>query len=89
MSNKPASVEVASVIFRDVRVRGFWLLPWLLKTSKKEQTRVYSELTMAVAAGILYAPIEKLFLLDEITDAITYTMAGERRGKVLLAPNSF
>ncbi|MEM8613936.1 MAG: zinc-dependent alcohol dehydrogenase family protein, partial [Cyanobacteria bacterium P01_H01_bin.105] len=89
MSNKPASIEVASVLFSDVRVRGFWLMPWLLKTSKKEQTRVYGELTMAVAAGILHAPVEKLFLLDEITDAITYTMAGERKGKVLLAPNGF
>ena len=87
MSNQPASVEVAPILFRDVRVRGFWLLPWLLKTSKKEQTRVYGELTMAVAAGILHAPVEKHFLLDEITEAITYTMAGERKGKVLLAPN--
>ncbi|MDV3353724.1 zinc-dependent alcohol dehydrogenase family protein [Leptothoe sp. LEGE 181152] len=87
MSNQPASVEVAPILFRDVRVRGFWLLPWLLKTSKKEQTRVYGELTMAVAAGMLHAPVEKHFLLDEITEAITYTMAGERKGKVLLAPN--
>ncbi|MBE7384585.1 MAG: zinc-dependent alcohol dehydrogenase family protein [Leptolyngbya sp. SIO1E4] len=87
MSNKPASVEIDSILFRDVRVRGFWLLPWLLKTSKKEQTRVYGELTMAVAAGILHAPVEKHFLLDKITDAITYTMAGERKGKVLLAPS--
>ena len=89
MSNKPASVDINSILFRDVRVRGFWLLPWLLKTSKQEQTRVYGELAMAVTTGILHAQVEKTFLLDEITDAITYTMAGERKGKVLLAPNGF
>ena len=87
MSTKPASIGIDPMLFRDVRVRGFWLLPWLLKASKKEQTRVYGELTMAVAADILHAPVEKHFLLDEITEAITYTMAGERKGKVLLAPN--
>lgn len=87
MSAKPASIRIDPILFGDVRVRGFWLLPWLLKTNKKEQTRVYGELTMAVAAGILHAPVEKMFLLDETIEAITYTMAGERRGKVLLAPN--
>ena len=87
MSEKPVSVAIAPILFRDVRVRGFWLLPWILETSKEEQTKVYGELTKAVAAGILYAPVEKQFSLDEITEAVTYAMAGERSGKVLLAPN--
>lgn len=87
ISAKPASITIAPILFRDVRVRGFWLLPWILETSKEEQTKVYGELTMAVAAGILYAPVERQFSLDEISDAVTYAMAGERSGKVLLAPN--
>ena len=87
MSAKPASIGIDPILFRDVRVRGFWLLPWILETSKEEQTKVYGELTMAVAAGILHAPIERQFSLDEITEAVTYAMAGERSGKVLLAPN--
>ena len=89
MSEKPVSVAIAPILFRDVRVRGFWLLPWILKASKEEQTKVYGDLTMAVAAGILHAPVEKQFSLDEIAEAVTYTMTGERSGKVLLAPNGF
>ena len=89
MSEKPVSVAIDPILFRDVRVRGFWLLPWILKASKEEQTKVYGDLTMAVAAGILHAPVEKQFSLDEIAEAVTYTMTGERSGKVLLAPNGF
>jgi NADPH:quinone reductase-like Zn-dependent oxidoreductase len=49
--------------------------------------KTYASLTQAVATGTLHAPIDKVFTLDEITEAVTYTMAGERTGKVLLAPN--
>ena len=87
MSREPASVEVNPIIFNDVRVRGFWLLPWLLQARKEEQVKVYGELTKAVAEGTLHASIDRHFLLDEIREAVTYTMAGERSGKVLLAPN--
>ena len=87
MSREPASVEVNPIIFNDVRVRGFWLLPWLLQARKEEQVKVYGELTRAVAEGTLHASIDRHFLLDEIKEAVTYTMAGERSGKVLLAPN--
>jgi NADPH:quinone reductase-like Zn-dependent oxidoreductase len=44
-------------------------------------------LTQAVAKGELYAPIDKVFTLDEIAEAARYSWAGERKGKVLIAPN--
>lgn len=87
MSAQPASMSPGTMIFRDVRIRGFWLVHWFERASKEERMSVYGALTKAVATGTLHAPIDKIFTLDEISDAAGYTWAGKRSGKVLLAPN--
>ncbi|QBF33788.1 zinc-dependent alcohol dehydrogenase family protein [Thalassococcus sp. S3] len=87
MSMQPISMPALNLIFNDIRVRGFWLVHWFSNASKEERMQVYGSLTQAVANGTLHAPIDRHFSLDEIAEAVTYTMAGERKGKVLLAPN--
>ncbi|HHB81260.1 MAG TPA: alcohol dehydrogenase [Aliiroseovarius sp.] len=87
MSGEPASMQAGVMIFRDVRVRGFWLVHWFERASKEERMATYGALTKAVATGTLHAPIDRVFTLDDIHEAAGYTWAGERSGKVLLAPN--
>ncbi|MEM9579525.1 MAG: zinc-dependent alcohol dehydrogenase family protein [Pseudomonadota bacterium] len=87
MSNQDASMSAGTMIFRDIRVRGFWLVNWFERASKEERMSTYAALTKAVAAGTLHAPIDRHFTLDDIQEAARYTWAGERSGKVLLAPN--
>jgi len=87
MSNEPASMQAGAMIFRDIRVRGFWLVHWFERASKDERMATYGALTKAVATGTLHAPIDRVFTLDDIHEAARYTWAGERSGKVLLAPN--
>lgn len=87
MSMQPAQIAAGPMIFRDITIKGFWLVHWFAKASKEERMQTYAALTQAVAAGTLHAPIDKVFPLEEITEAVSYTMAGERAGKVLLAPN--
>lgn len=87
MSMQNAQIPAGSMIFRDITIKGFWLVHWFNKASKEERMKTYAALTQAVATGTLHAPIDKIFTLDEITEAVSYTMAGERTGKVLLAPN--
>jgi trans-2-enoyl-CoA reductase len=87
MSNQPSALGAAALIFNDVVVRGFWLVLWFEKASKEERMGVYAALTAAVAKGELHAPIDKVFGLDDITEAARYSWAGGRSGKVLVAPN--
>lgn len=87
MSMQPAQIAGGPMIFHDITIRGFWLVRWFAKASKEERMKTYGALTQAVAHGTLHAPIDKVFTLDEITEPVSYTMAGERSGKVLLAPN--
>ncbi len=87
MSLEPCQVEAGAMIFRDIRVRGFWLVNWFERASKEERMATYATLTESVLSGTLYAPIDKHFGLDEITQAAAYSWAGGRDGKVMIAPN--
>lgn len=87
MSGEDISIPDNLIIFNNVTVRGFWLVNWLTSAGAEEIQRVYGELTRLVLEGKLNAPIDKIFTLDQINEALAYTMAGGRSGKVLLAPN--
>ena len=87
MSGKPAVMSDASLIFNNVSVRGFWLVNWFKSASRDEQQRVYAELTSLIIEGKLHAPIDRVFVLEDIQEALVHTMKGGRSGKVLIAPN--
>ena len=87
MSGEPAQFQAAALIFRDIRVRGFWLAQWFETSSREDQAKVYKDLTTAIAGGTLFAPVDRHFALSEITEAVSHAGAGARTGKVLLAPN--
>ena len=87
MSNQPCQIEAGGLIFRDITVRGFWLVNWFERASKEDRMATYGALTQAVLKGELHAPIDRHFTLDEIAQAAKHSWAGERVGKVMLAPN--
>lgn len=87
MSAAPAEMQAGTMIFNDIRIRGFWLVHWFNRASKEDRMQVYGTLTKAVADGTLYAPIDRHFALEDIAEAVGYTWAGQRKGKVLIAPN--
>lgn len=84
MSGEPAQLSSANLVFKDVTVRGFWLAKWFKHASKEEQMKVYGELAMMIAKGQLVAPIDKVFSVKDIKDAVAYAATGGRNGKVLV-----
>ena len=87
MSGEDISIPDNLIIFNNVTVRGFWLVNWLTSAGPEEMQRVYGELTQLVLEGKLNASIDKIFPLNQINEALAYTVAGGRSGKILLAPN--
>ncbi len=87
MSGTDFSVQIGSIIFNDITIKGFWLVHWFNTAPAEEQQAVYAELTAAIMRGVLNAPIDKIFDLEDINEALTYTLKGGRSGKVLIAPN--
>ena len=87
MSGEDAQLSDAAMIFNDVTVRGFWLVHWFNTASAEEQAQVYGELTGLILEGTLMAPVDRFFTLEQINEALAYTIKGGRSGKVLIAPN--
>ncbi|HEX8434425.1 zinc-dependent alcohol dehydrogenase family protein [Archangium sp.] len=86
MSGKGPSLSPAATIFKDVTLRGFWLVSWMNKTPRQEQAALMQRMAKLVAEGVLYAPVEATFPLENIKEALTRAMEGGRQGKVLLTP---
>jgi len=87
MSNEDSAIGAAALIFNNITVHGFWLVTWMNAADKATRQALYADLAGQIAKGTLFAPIDRHFTLDEIADAAKYSWAGERKGKVMLAPN--
>ena len=83
----PAPLDAKVLIFSGITLRGFWLAQWFEDSTPERRSKVYGDLTALVASGKLSAPVDRHFALEDIAEAAAYTAAGERSGKVLLAPN--
>jgi NADPH:quinone reductase-like Zn-dependent oxidoreductase len=85
MSGAPLVVSPADLIFRDVRVRGFWLKHWLDATPRAQIAVHYGRLAALVADGALRAPIEATYPLDQYREALDHAARAGRAGKVLFS----
>jgi NADPH:quinone reductase-like Zn-dependent oxidoreductase len=83
MSGAPAVISPADLIFRDVRLRGFWLKHWLDTTPSADIAERYGRLARLVGEGALQAPVEASYPLEDYRDALAHAARSGRRGKVL------
>lgn len=59
-----------------------------LSTRSLEQVRaIYADLGQQVAKGNLSAPVEMVYPIEDIKEAVAHAQRGERSGKILVAPN--
>jgi NADPH:quinone reductase-like Zn-dependent oxidoreductase len=66
---------------------GF-ILGRALGTRSLEQIRaVYADLGQQIAKGVLSAPVETVYPIEDIKEAVAHAQRGERSGKILVAPN--
>jgi len=66
---------------------GFILGRGLATRSLPQIRAIYAELGEQIAKGILSAPVEKVYAIDEIKAALAHAQRGERGGKILITPN--
>ncbi len=87
MSGKGPRLSAAASIFKDITLRGFWLVRWLKQAPREEQQATYARLAGLLAQGTLQAPVDATFPLERIHEALARAMEGGRQGKVILTPH--
>jgi NADPH:quinone reductase-like Zn-dependent oxidoreductase len=87
MSGEDPVMSRNALISGGQKLVGF-ILGRALGTRSLEQIRaIYAELGQQVAKGILSAPVETVYPIEEIKAAVAHAQQGERSGKILVAPN--
>lgn len=87
MSGEPCAVSPASLVFRDVALRGFWLARWFRAAPPERRVALFGELAGLIGQGKLRARVQATYGIDEIKQAVAAASAGERAGKIVLVPN--
>jgi NADPH:quinone reductase-like Zn-dependent oxidoreductase len=87
MSGEDPVMSRPALSGRGVSLVGFTLTRPLSKYPLDKVRALYADLARQVADGTLSAPVEKVYAIDEIKDALAHAQRGERSGKILVAPN--
>jgi len=69
-ARQPLSIPVMDLIYRGLRVHGYWLNLWLRRTPRDTVAKTYHELATLVADCILAAPIEATYALSDYRETI-------------------
>lgn len=86
MSMEPVALPVQSMIFNDLRIRGFWLAPWFGRASAERKAEVFGALVGMIAQGKLVAKVAGVYDLSDLGKAVAHAAQEGRDGKVLIAP---
>ena len=84
LASDEVQLPASSLVFRDIRVRGFSRLRFFAALSEEGRQRISEELVAALGVGLLDTAIEARYTLDEVQQAIEHHERAERQGKILL-----
>lgn len=88
MGGEPCTISPASLIFRGMSLRGFWLAWWLRQAAPEARMALFGELAALVAQGRLSARVQATYGIDDVKAAVAAAAVGERDGKIVLVPNA-
>jgi len=72
---------------RGVSLKSFMLGDGLAKRSREKVRTIYADLGAKLRDGVLKAPIDATYPIEEIKQALAHAQRGGRDGKVLVLPN--
>jgi len=87
MSGVDPQVDRTNFVYRGVKLTGFMLGRFLARRSAEKIRAIYADLGEQVMAGKLHAPVDTVYPIDKIKDALAHADKGGRNGKILVSPN--
>ena len=87
MSSQDPVMSRAAVNMRGVNLTGFNLGRGLAKRTPAQVRSIYADLAAKIRDGVLKAPIDAFYPIEDIRSALIRAQQGGRHGKVLMLPN--
>jgi len=87
LSGKPCQITADQLIFRDIKLVGFWRGKSLQTQTYAEISSLYDDLAKCTLDGTLAVEVEATYPLSRIGEALAHAKREGRSGKVLLLPN--
>jgi mitochondrial enoyl-[acyl-carrier protein] reductase / trans-2-enoyl-CoA reductase len=87
MSGEDPVMSRAAMSFRGVTLSAFNLGRGLAKRTPQQVRALYADLAAKVRDGVLKAPVDSLYPIEDIGRALVRAQEGGRDGKVLVLPN--
>lgn len=87
MSGEDPQAGRSNFIYRGVKLTGFMLGRFMAKRSPEKIREIYADLAGQVMSGKLSAPVDTVYPIDSIKDALAHADKGGRNGKILVSPN--
>ena len=85
LSGEPCAVDARELVFRDVRLRGFWLRRWFMETPPEQIGARYRALAGLLAEGTLAVEVEAVYPVRKIKEALAHAARPGRSGKILIS----
>ena len=87
MSGEDPVMARGTLTNNGLKLVGFILGRFLATRSREQIRTIYADLGRQILDGTLSAPVEKVYGIDDITQALAHAQRGARAGKILVAPN--
>ena len=86
MGGEPMQIPSGDVIFKQAVVKGFWGSKVSAAMPAPKRAALIGELLQLVVSGELKLPVEAVFDLAQISEAVKASLTPGKTGKVLLSP---
>jgi NADPH:quinone reductase-like Zn-dependent oxidoreductase len=84
LSGQPVQLPAAPMVFFDYTIRGYSRLRMLHKMGREQMNKVFAWLAAMVLRGELYTPVEGVYPVGQIRNALDHAEQAGRDGKILL-----
>lgn len=86
VTGQAPQVGLGDAIYRQLKLRGLWIVNWLQNSTPAEIATTYAELAELVAQGVLRAEVEATYPVAEFRKALDHARQPGRSGKILFTP---
>jgi trans-2-enoyl-CoA reductase len=83
MSLQPMCIPNGMLIFKNLKITGFWVNKWYDGATAEERAETFGPLFRMAQRGLLRTKVEKRYSLDEAQTALVHAATSKRSGKVL------